>query len=408
NSNVCGLGPIFCGPGNCTSSCDQKSDCDPGWGAEWSSAEKCPLNVCCSKFGFCGTTSEFCGTQTVTEPSRPGRSSSNQRTIGYYEGWSISRTCDQMYPENLPIGAYAHLNFAFAFVDPQSFAVAPMDDSQPDLYSRLTNLKNRSPGRQVWISIGGWSMNDPDQPTATTFSDLAGSTDAQNKFFSSLIYFMSTYGFDGVDIDCPADYANYPTFLKNLKNAFAASGHNYGLSIIIPSSYWYLSVILLSATLIAHLGQVHATLRHCQHRINHRFNMMSYDLHDTWDSTDPLIGAFVGAHTNLTEIDLALQVLWRNNIDPPKVTLGLGFYGRSFTLANPLCTAPGCPFSKANVGTLSFPEINRIIAQGATVTLYQAAAVKIVTHDGNNWVSYDDSETFKMKIYDANNHCLGG
>jgi chitinase len=44
-------------------------------------------------------------------------------------------------------------------------------------------------------------MNDPDQPTATTFSDLAGSTDAQNKFFSSLIYFMSTYGFDGVDID---------------------------------------------------------------------------------------------------------------------------------------------------------------------------------------------------------------
>jgi chitinase len=44
-------------------------------------------------------------------------------------------------------------------------------------------------------------MNDPDQPTATTFSDLAGSTDAQNKFFSSLISFMSTYGFDGVDID---------------------------------------------------------------------------------------------------------------------------------------------------------------------------------------------------------------
>jgi chitinase len=127
NSNVCGLGPTFCGPGNCTSSCDQKSDCDPGWGAEWSSAEKCPLNVCCSKFGmacspclhlisdlvigFCGTTSEFCGTQTVTEPSCSGGSLSNQRTIGYYEGWDISRTCDQTYPENLPIGAYAHLNF---------------------------------------------------------------------------------------------------------------------------------------------------------------------------------------------------------------------------------------------------------------------------------------------------------
>jgi chitinase len=58
-----------------------------------------------------------------------------------------------MYPENLPIGAYTHLNFAFAFIDPQSFAVAPMDSGQVELYSRLTNLKNRSPGLQVWISM---------------------------------------------------------------------------------------------------------------------------------------------------------------------------------------------------------------------------------------------------------------
>lgn len=51
------------------------------------------------------------------------------------------------------------------------------------------------------ISVGGWSMNDPDQPTHATFSTLAGSSDAQSKFFSSLVQFMSTYGFDGVDID---------------------------------------------------------------------------------------------------------------------------------------------------------------------------------------------------------------
>ncbi|KAF7342007.1 putative class V chitinase [Mycena venus] len=198
----------------------------------------------------------------------------------------------------------------------------------------------------------------------------------------------------------PEDFANYPTFLKNLRNAFANAGHNYGLSITIPSSYWYMQ---------------HFDIVNIAQTIDW-FNMMSYDLHGTWDSTDPFIGAVVGAHTNLTEIDLALQLLWRNNIDPSKVTLGLGFYGRSFTLANPSCTAAGCPFSggapagecTANVGTLSFPEINRIIAAGATVTLDQAAAVKIVTYGGNNWVSYDDADTFKLKIDYANNHCLGG
>ncbi len=42
----CGLGPDFCGPDNCISTCDQKSECDPGWGSQWSSASTCPLNVC--------------------------------------------------------------------------------------------------------------------------------------------------------------------------------------------------------------------------------------------------------------------------------------------------------------------------------------------------------------------------
>lgn len=44
-------------------------------------------------------------------------------------------------------------------------------------------------------------MNDVDQPTATTFSDLAASDDAQSSFFDSLLNFMDAYEFDGADID---------------------------------------------------------------------------------------------------------------------------------------------------------------------------------------------------------------
>ena len=106
-----------------------------------------------------------------------------------------------MWPEGIPAGAYSHLNYAFAFVDPTSFDVAPMADADKALYRRFTGLKDSNPGLQTWISIGGWSMNDPDQPTHDTFSNLAGSSDAQQKFFNSLLSFMSTYGFDGVDID---------------------------------------------------------------------------------------------------------------------------------------------------------------------------------------------------------------
>jgi chitinase len=58
------------------------------------------------------------------------------------------------------------------------------------------------------------------------------------------------------------------------------------------------------------------------------------------------------------------------------------------------------------VGTLSYAEIEAIIAGGATVTLDEAAAVKIVTYNGN-WVSYDDAFTLQKKVKYANSICLG-
>ncbi|RAK95648.1 glycoside hydrolase family 18 protein [Aspergillus ibericus CBS 121593] len=410
-TGVCGLGPEFCGAGNCTSSCDAKSECDPGWGSEWSSAEKCPLNVCCSQYGFCGTTSEFCGNKTVTKPSCSG-SSANGRSIGYYEGWSITRVCDAMTPEAIPVGAYTHLNYGFAYIDPDTFAVAPMSESDLGLYSRFTGLKESNTGLETWISIGGWSMNDADQPTAKTFSDLAASSSAQTAFFKSLLSFMTTYGFDGVDIDWeypvasdrsgqPSDFENYPSFLKNLRAALGSTGHNYGLSITVPSSYWYMQNFDIVSI----------------EKIVDWFNVMTYDLHGTWDSTDPYIGPYVYAHTNLTEIDQTMNLFWRNSISPSKINLGLGFYGRSFTLSDPSCTKAGCPFSSggnpgkcsASSGTLMDSEIDAIIASGnATSTLDKDAAVNIVTWDTNQWVSYDDETTLKMKKDYANDLCLGG
>ncbi len=44
-------------------------------------------------------------------------------------------------------------------------------------------------------------------------------------------------------------------------------------------------------------------------------NLMAYDLHGVWDSSDP-IGNQVLAHTNLTEIDQALDLVRLNNPFP--------------------------------------------------------------------------------------------
>lgn len=54
------------------------------------------------------------------------------------------------------------------------------------------------------------------------------------------------------------------------------------------------------------------------------FNMMSYDIHGVWDAASKAIGPKLGAHTNLTEIDLGLDLLWRAGVKPEKVVLGQG------------------------------------------------------------------------------------
>jgi chitinase len=75
-----------------------------------------------------------------------------------------------------------------------------METSQQNLYSRVTALKKRKADLKVWISIGGWSFNDPGS-SASTFSELAASKSKQSIFFDSLLNFLETYGFDGVDLD---------------------------------------------------------------------------------------------------------------------------------------------------------------------------------------------------------------
>ena len=168
SDNLCGYSIKSCGTG-CQHNCDAKSECGPYAPAE---TQKCPLNVCCSEFGFCGSTTEFChwtnpadpiypacdtkygGCGDVDRPSCSGGSSAAKRTIGYYESWSNTRKCQNVAPEDLNLDGYTHINFAFASFDASSFEITSMDSNAASLYSRFTALKQKKGGLQAWISVG--------------------------------------------------------------------------------------------------------------------------------------------------------------------------------------------------------------------------------------------------------------
>jgi GH18 family chitinase len=197
---------------------------------------------------------------------------------------------------------------------------------------------------------------------------------------------MVQYGFDGVDLDWEypgapdrggqaVDVKNYPLLLQMIQLKFRIEQKSWGITITVPTSYWYLRWFDLKeiAKYVTYL------------------NLMSYDLHGIWDSTDP-IGPYVYGHTNLTEIDLALQLFWRNNISPSIINLGLAFYGRTFELSDPSCTTPGCGFKGPGPkgpctdtpGILSYREIQDILTKNGSYQQFYDADASV------NYVVYDE------------------
>ncbi|CEL61305.1 Chitotriosidase-1 OS=Homo sapiens GN=CHIT1 PE=1 SV=1 [Rhizoctonia solani AG-1 IB] len=304
---------------------------------------------------------------------------------------------------------------AFALID-DSNHITPARSSDTDLYRQVMKLKDSNPDLKIFISVGGWAFNDPG-PSQRRFSIVASSSQNRAAFISSSLQFMKTYGFDGIDIDweypvdslrggVAEDKSNFNLLMKEFRAAIRSSGTPYGLTLTTPSSYYYLR---------------HFDVEELAKWIDW-FNHMTYDLHGVWDRDSVWLGPYVNSHSNLTEIDISLDLFWRNKIPASKVSIGLGFYGRSFQLQSSSCTSPGCLFTgpankgecTGEAGILSFSEIQRAIGstsltrkRAATVKWDKTAAVKYATWD-DQWISYDDEDTFKQKIDYANKLGLGG
>ncbi|EFQ31850.1 glycosyl hydrolase family 18 [Colletotrichum graminicola] len=408
-SGLCGLGPDYCSKSTCVNNCDRKAQCDPGgFGEDYVVKTTCPLNVCCSEYGYCGTTETSCGNNRANRPSCPvEENSSFKRVVGYYETWATGRACNRFFPEQIPAGVYSHINIAFISINPSTFELVPAEKGDVDLYKRVANLKAEDPHLKVLIAVGGTDFHNTG-PTAATFSDIARSQEAQKKFTDSVLNFMSTYGLDGIDLDWEypgvedrggrvEDFANLPKFVKTLRQGLK----DYEISVTIPAIY---------------LNLQHFDLKNIEPHVDF-FNVMAYDFHGVWNKPTELGGPYFSSHTNLTEIKDGLDLLWRNNVNHDKVVLGLAFYGRGFQASDSSCLRPGCTFESGSDaqpcsgedGAALNSEIDDLVAkQGTKSTLDTDAAVKVLTWGGDNWLTYDDEETFRLKADFARSQCLGG
>ncbi|KAL8907179.1 MAG: hypothetical protein Q9171_005970 [Xanthocarpia ochracea] len=381
------------------------------------------MNLCCSYYGWCGTTELHCGNpdehgltpcqegfglcHTVPPPTcGEGSGSANARTIGYYQASNTrARLCNRISPAQIDIEGLTHLYFAFAKISPTTYTIVPDTADDIPLYAPFTKLQSST--LQTWIAVGGFDFSDPG-PTRTTWSDIAADGAKRATFINSCKDFMAKYGFQGIDLDWEypgtperggsrADTPNFVTLVKEMKAAF---GTQYGISLTLAPDYWYLRGFDCKAM------EPYVDM----------FGFMAYDLHGFWDADIKTLGSIVRAQTDIREIYNNTLPLWFDNLDPKKINFGLAYYGRGYTLANPACNQLECPFVGPSLpgpcshysGVLSLAEIKGYIRdKGLKPQLIEKSMIKQITWD-DQWIGYDDEETIAMKKNWASSYCFGG
>ncbi|KAJ9583635.1 hypothetical protein L9F63_022016, partial [Diploptera punctata] len=335
------------------------------------------------------------------------------RIICYYGSWAVYRPGDGKYDvENIDPTLCTHIVYGFVGVSGEG-QVTILDSwneidkavSQCAL-KRFNDLKQKNPSLKVMAAAGGWNAG------SYSFSTVVSSDSLIDKLVQSVLSFLETYGYDGFDLDweyptlrggAAGDKSNFIKLLQKLQAAFQPKGYILSAAVSageatidpaydIPSMNQYLNFI----------------------------NVMTYDLHGSWDPVTGENAPLYAGPTDTTDsaktlnVDTAIQYWISKGASKEKINLGMGTYGRSFTLQSAsssdvgaAITGPGTagPYTR-EAGTLGFNEICEQKSQW-TEHWNDAQQVPYATN-GNQWVGYDNVRSITIKCDYIKSQGLGG
>ncbi|WP_411970852.1 chitinase C-terminal domain-containing protein [Micromonospora peucetia] len=337
-----------------------------------------------------GTAVPYCTVYDTNGREKLGTDHS-RRIIGYFTSWRTGRNGSPAYLANqIPWDKITHINYAFAHVDAGNkisvgnpgaadnpatnmtwpgVAGAEMDPAYAYTghFNLLNKYKKQNPNVRTLISVGGWAEtggffdDNGDRVDAGGFYRMTTSgantvnTAGINTFADSVVAFLRTYGFDGVDIDYeyptsnnkagnPLDFAqadakraglnaSYQVLMKTLREkldaAAATDSKHYLLTVAAPASGWLLRGM-----------ESHQALQYLDY-----VNIMSYDLHGSWnhhvgpnaalydngDDAELVAGGVYGAYSNIGYLntDWAYHY-FRAALPSGRVNIGVPYYTRGW------------------------------------------------------------------------------
>lgn len=351
-------------------------------------------NLSAADNGIAVTTKQITVTPAAATP---------KKVVGYFAAWAAY---SGFTPDKLDVSKLTHINYSFANISSDYKIAMGYPDVDPANFNKLNALKQINPALKTLISVGGWSWSG-------RFSDAALTDASRTAFADSCVDFIVKYGFDGIDIDWeypvsggldtnirrPEDKHNFTLLLKKLREKLDArtliDGKKYLLTIAGASGTWYIDN--------TELGALHQYIDYA--------NIMTYDIHGTWDAyTDfnaPLYNNTDNSGQYKWSVDQSVNAWLNTGLPASKLVMGVPFYGNKYNYGGKNNNGLYQSFSGGNSVSYATIASNYLNAAGYVRYFHQQSKVPWL-FNGFTFISYDDAQSIGLKVQYAKDKNLGG
>ncbi|KAF0314014.1 Acidic mammalian chitinase [Amphibalanus amphitrite] len=388
---------------------------------------------------------------------------SNYLATCYYGTWAVYRPGDGKFDvEDFDPMLCTHGIYGFAGLDEATHKIKSLDPWN-DLYDnygkgaymRFTDLKKRNPELKTLLGIGGWNEG------STKYSEMAASASSRQTFIASVVDFLKTYNFDGLDLDWeyPAErggktidkasdigscsiYATAgqgtenegserllatekerilhrpPSCGKNITHKATAQG----ICGTLLEDYVQLIKEIKEAfkpegfLLTAAVGPGKTTIDD-SYKLTEMakyldiFNVMAYDYHGSWETFTGHVSPPYMSPLDITNemetfnVNFTVNYYLDGGVPKEKMAMGIPLYGHGFTLNDPAVHGLYAPANQPQpacpytrqAGICGFNEICTMLNEGGWTTVRDPDQQAVYSYKDRIWVGYDDLESVKIK-----------
>lgn len=338
-----------------------------------------------------------------------------RKVYGYFPEWGVYDAHKNFTPDKIDYSGITHLNYGFGVIQ-QGVVVTHDTEKGPGLMREL-DQRTEVAGVTNILSIGGWNNSEEGAFEAATATDAG-----IEKLADSILSYMLTWKFDGVDIDweypdTDAEKTQFTKLIQAVRSRLDEQGKKddryYQLSAAVTANHNKIQYINPSQT-VPLLDSV---------------NVMTYDFHGAFD---PVTGHNSPLFANSKDADLefnsasamtAYSTTWK--VPKSKLMMGLAWYGRGWGNVEPTEIVKGLPglFAPGSAtvhgqwddngqytGTNPWYYLKDLVNNGQYTRYWdpESRVPYLYNKSTKEFLTYDDPQSIQEKVDYINKQGYGG